>query len=256
MTGSSEFDVSKDYYGILGVVVDADKSVLKSAFFRLAKELHPDKTGGDLQKAEKFKEVREAYEILSSPELREQYDRAHLSTRSTTQASASTYPGNMFGNSFSTGHTYPTDTAEPMAQQPSPDTPAARCKFSDYYFSSDLSDDDWIETYFLYKFRLNYENALDDWEDVNMDIPDFRRSMFGHEDETKRAHYRALWENARRRRAELVLQKRDAKNIWKEHRERAKELLKRRNKADARVRRADAARKRSDQLKKQRASRN
>ncbi len=57
MPSSADFSTKRDYYAILGVSQDADGSDLKTAFFRLAKELHHDKTAGDPQKAERFKEV-------------------------------------------------------------------------------------------------------------------------------------------------------------------------------------------------------
>jgi len=61
-----------DYYEILGVPRDATPEQIKEAFRRLAQKYHPDKPGGD---AEKFKEINEAYQVLSDPQKRAQYDR-------------------------------------------------------------------------------------------------------------------------------------------------------------------------------------
>ena len=61
----------KDYYKILGVPPNASDDEIRKAYYRLAHKYHPDK-GGD---AEKFKEVNEAYRILSDKEKRRQYDR-------------------------------------------------------------------------------------------------------------------------------------------------------------------------------------
>lgn len=61
----------KDYYQILGVSNDASPDDIKKAFRRLAHQYHPDKKQGDEQK---FKEVNEAYQILSNPQKRQQYD--------------------------------------------------------------------------------------------------------------------------------------------------------------------------------------
>jgi len=61
----------KDYYDILGVPKDASQDEIKKAFYKLAHKYHPDK-GGD---AEKFKEINEAYQVLSDPEKRVQYDK-------------------------------------------------------------------------------------------------------------------------------------------------------------------------------------
>lgn len=58
-------------YNVLGVKSDADIDAIKASFRRLASKHHPDREGGD---TEKFKEVQKAYEVLSDPEKRAQYD--------------------------------------------------------------------------------------------------------------------------------------------------------------------------------------
>ena len=63
--------MSKNYYDILGVQKNASKEDIKSAFRKLAHKYHPDKKGGD---AAKFKEVSEAYSILSDDKKRSEYD--------------------------------------------------------------------------------------------------------------------------------------------------------------------------------------
>ena len=64
----------KDYYAILGVAPNASQAEIKKAFRKLAKEYHPDSTGGDKSKESRFKEISEAYEVLSDPKKREEYD--------------------------------------------------------------------------------------------------------------------------------------------------------------------------------------
>jgi molecular chaperone DnaJ len=66
--------VKRDYYEILGVSRDADERAIKKAFRRLARELHPD-VSDDPEAEERFREVAEAYEVLSKAETRELYDR-------------------------------------------------------------------------------------------------------------------------------------------------------------------------------------
>lgn len=61
----------KNYYDILGIAKNADKEEIKKAYRKLALKHHPDKSGGD---DKKFKEINEAYEILSNEEKRQQYD--------------------------------------------------------------------------------------------------------------------------------------------------------------------------------------
>ena len=63
--------MGKDYYKILGIKNAASKDEIKQAYRRLAHQYHPDKTGGD---DKKFKEINEAYSILSNDEKRQQYD--------------------------------------------------------------------------------------------------------------------------------------------------------------------------------------
>jgi molecular chaperone DnaJ len=64
----------RDYYEVLGVSRDADDRAIKKAFRSLARELHPD-VSEDPDAEERFRELAEAYEVLSKPETRELYDR-------------------------------------------------------------------------------------------------------------------------------------------------------------------------------------
>ena len=64
----------RDYYEILGVSRSASPDDVKKAYRRLAMEYHPDRNQGDKASEAKFKEVSEAYEILSDPDKRRQYD--------------------------------------------------------------------------------------------------------------------------------------------------------------------------------------
>ncbi|OUC15547.1 MAG: molecular chaperone DnaJ [Alkalinema sp. CACIAM 70d] len=65
----------RNYYEILGVSRDAEGDEIKRAYRRLARQYHPDLNPGDRAAEEKFKAVNEAYEVLSDPERRAQYDK-------------------------------------------------------------------------------------------------------------------------------------------------------------------------------------
>jgi len=64
-----------DYYDILGVGREASREEIKKAFRRLARETHPDANPGDTHAEERFREIAQAYEVLSDPSKRASYDR-------------------------------------------------------------------------------------------------------------------------------------------------------------------------------------
>jgi molecular chaperone DnaJ len=69
-------DFEKDYYAVLGVPKDADKTGIRKAYRKLARQFHPDANAGDSKAEEKFKEISEAYDVLSDDNRRREYDEA------------------------------------------------------------------------------------------------------------------------------------------------------------------------------------
>lgn len=67
--------MSKNYYEVLGISNNASDSEIKSAFKKQAIKYHPDRNKGDAEAEKKFKEVNEAYQVLSDPDKRASYDR-------------------------------------------------------------------------------------------------------------------------------------------------------------------------------------
>ncbi|HSI92826.1 MAG TPA: molecular chaperone DnaJ [Jiangellaceae bacterium] len=68
--------IEKDYYKVLGVPKDADAATIKKAYRNLARDLHPDRNSSDKAAETRFKEVSEAYSVLSNPTRRKEYDEA------------------------------------------------------------------------------------------------------------------------------------------------------------------------------------
>lgn len=80
-----------DYYSILGLQPGADSSAIKVAFRKLAREFHPDRNPSQ-EAANRFLEIKEAYEVLSDPDRREVYDRYRIPRRESAATQGRTQP--------------------------------------------------------------------------------------------------------------------------------------------------------------------
>lgn len=92
----------KDYYEILGVSRDASDEAIKKAYRKLAMKYHPDRNPGDHQAEERFKEVKDAYEVLSDAQKRAAYDQyGHAGVEPQAGMGGGAHGFGNFGDSFS-----------------------------------------------------------------------------------------------------------------------------------------------------------
>ncbi|MDH3761146.1 MAG: DnaJ domain-containing protein [Gammaproteobacteria bacterium] len=92
----------QDYYQILGVPRDADKSDIKKAYRKLARKYHPD-VNSEASAEEKFKQVNEAYEVLKDSDKRQAYDRFGADWKHGQQFDGGGFGGGYSGGGFSGG---------------------------------------------------------------------------------------------------------------------------------------------------------
>jgi molecular chaperone DnaJ len=104
MTGQDWLE--KDFYAVLGVSKSADANEIKKAYRKLARTLHPDHNPDDARSEARFKEVGEAYAVLSDPEQRRQYDQLRAMAGGARFTAGSGAPGgaasfeDLFGGMF------------------------------------------------------------------------------------------------------------------------------------------------------------
>ena len=92
---------TKDYYAALGVARGASEDEIKKAYRKLAMQYHPDRNKGDKKAEEKFKEISEAYAVLSDKEKRAQYDQFGAAGFRQRYSQEDIFRGANFGDAFS-----------------------------------------------------------------------------------------------------------------------------------------------------------
>lgn len=103
----------KDYYEVLGINKNASEADIKKAFRKLAKQYHPDANPGNAEAEKKFKEINEAYEVLSDPDKKAKYDQFGHAAFEAGGGAGGFYDADidmgdifsMFGDFFGTGST-------------------------------------------------------------------------------------------------------------------------------------------------------
>jgi molecular chaperone DnaJ len=97
----------KDFYSVLGVSKDVSEADLKKKYRKLARQYHPDSNAGDAKAEAKFKEISEAYSVLSDPEQRTEYDQVRaMGSGARFTSGGSGQPGgfeDVFGGMFGGG---------------------------------------------------------------------------------------------------------------------------------------------------------
>jgi molecular chaperone DnaJ len=101
MANQDWFD--KDFYKSLGVTPESSDADIKKAYRKLAKDLHPDKNPGDANAEQRFKDVSEAYAVLSDPEQRREYDAIRTMTRGGARFTAGGGPAGGFSDDVFSG---------------------------------------------------------------------------------------------------------------------------------------------------------
>jgi molecular chaperone DnaJ len=92
--------VRSDYYEILGIQRSANEEEIKRAYRRLAMQYHPDRNPGSKEAENKFKEINEAYEVLSDSQKRADYDRSENQRKRGSTRNSWNFPGNRVEDFF------------------------------------------------------------------------------------------------------------------------------------------------------------
>ncbi|WP_277210911.1 DnaJ C-terminal domain-containing protein [Isoptericola croceus] len=113
--------IEKDFYAALGVPKDADQATIKKAYRKLARQYHPDQNPGNAAAEARFKEIGEAYSVLSDTEQRQQYDAVRSMAGGGARFAAG--PGgasggfeDVFSSMFGSGHSGARPGAGPQYQ--------------------------------------------------------------------------------------------------------------------------------------------
>ncbi len=126
--------MTQDYYDILGLKKGAKADEIKKAYRNLAKRYHPDSNAGNAQAEQKFKEISEAYSVLSDPEKKKLYDQFGHAAFSQDGAPKEGFHGS-FGSGFDNGFHGGFGSGFSRSYSSGPDS------YTEYHFESDGMDD-------------------------------------------------------------------------------------------------------------------
>jgi DnaJ-class molecular chaperone len=108
--------VPRDYYEVLGLAKDASEADIKKAYRKLARQHHPDRNPGDKAAEARFKEVQEAYDVLSDKTKRSQYDQFGFAGPNGAGGGPGAGPFQWHGSGFDTGSFQAEDLGEILRQ--------------------------------------------------------------------------------------------------------------------------------------------
>jgi curved DNA-binding protein len=125
--------VFKDYYKILGVKPEATQDEIKKAYRKLAILYHPDKNPGNKQAEEKFKEVAEAYDVLSDEKKRREFDNIRTFGRIRNKKYNYQRTKTNFSDDFKASYKYAHDDPSKLWEEFIKDYNLRGAKFSDFF---------------------------------------------------------------------------------------------------------------------------
>ena len=123
----------KDYYEVLGLTTEAPTEEIRIAYRKLAKANHPDKHKGDPAYVEKFKDIQEAYDVLSDAEKRKEYDAQLARQKSYNKKDAKKSTANKKSDKSSNDNAQQQSQTEPP-EQPRPEEIKDLHTLVDMYF--------------------------------------------------------------------------------------------------------------------------
>ncbi|HSN73756.1 MAG TPA: J domain-containing protein, partial [Anaerolineae bacterium] len=172
----------KDYYSILDIPRDADEQTIKSAFRKMARVYHPDVNANKAESTEKFKEINEAYTVLSDPDKRARYDLFNGRFEQYQRPSGGAGPRPSYGAGYSSAGPQPSYGAASSTSRASASPKEQRQSQSQRRTSTRTMDEEDFERIFR-GFAWAYGQAANRRArsgNAGSDFSDFFEALFGN----------------------------------------------------------------------------